>query len=335
MYKKLAEKAVAFQQCIIGSDGELQQLISQIGNNPNFRYRGVSESKYTMLASLQRNAPAKVSGRQKDYISVLLHRVKNNNDVVDYFKNQNIPINDISCMALMQHLGLPTPLLDFSTDINIALSFAEDGINMSSGSEETDEYVSLYVINLGREMEVAASIQQMYKLGFDDGKQRWEEHLRDHPGIPVDASILYDLDQFVKWDDIKDFELSFIEYQPLAPNVTTLSGDSLDLTNPNLSNQKGCFILNLYEETMPMEENWNMRTTARRNQFWLTRSGVQTLPFSGVYTNERMYCYDIKKTVISAWAANNKIPLYVNSAVNIAMKQNLKCIQEKLDGEIG
>lgn len=335
MYKTLAEKAAAFQRSTISSEVELHQLISSIGNNSNYRFRGVNESKFTMLTSLQRNAPIKACGRQKEYMSMLLCMVKNDQDVVANFKNQNIPINDISCMALMQHLGLPTPLLDFSTDINIALSFAEDGINMSSGNEETDEYVSLYVIDLGNECEVAASVQQMYKLGFADGVQRLKEYQRNNPNVQVDASILINIDQFVKWDDIKDLELSFIEYQPLAPIVTTLSGDSLNLTNPNLSNQKGCFVINMYDEAVPLEENWNMRTTVRRNQYWTANSGAHTLPFSGVQTNEKMYCYDIKKTVITNWAINNKKTLYVNSDANLAMKKKLKSIQTKLDEEIG
>ena len=334
MYKTLVDKANAFQQSTINSEEDLQQLIVSIGNNPNMRYRGVNESKYTMLTSLQRNAPAKMCGHQKDYLSVLLYRVKSDKDVVAYFKSQNIPINDISCMALMQHLGLPTPLLDFSVDINVALSFAEDGMIISSGSDETDDYVSLYVIDLEKEKEVAMSVQQIYKLGMADGEQRWKDYLQCHPNEPVDATILFDLDQFMKWDDIKNNQLSFIEYQPLAPSVTTLSGDSLDLTNPNLSNQKGCFIVNLYDEKMPMEENWNMRTVARRNLFWQTKSGVQVLPFSGVMTNNMMYCYDIKKKVISKWAANNKLQLYVNTHANVALKQKLDDIMVQLDEDM-
>ena len=167
------------------------------------------------------------------------------------------------------------------------------------------------------------------------GEQMWKDFMMKHPNEPVDVSLLYDIDKFVKWSDIKDLELAFIEYQPFAPNVTTLSGESLDLTNPNLTNQKGCFILNLYDEAMPMEENWNMRTLARRNQFWLSRIGVQTLPFSGVQINEQMYCYDIKKDVILQWATVNKLQLYVNSPMNVALKQRLQSIQAQLNGEIG
>lgn len=335
MYRTIVDKSKEFKQSTIKTAEELQGLIDAIGNKPNLRYRGVCEAKYTMLTSLQRNSPAKMKGKQKDYVGVLLYRVKNDPDVVAYFKGQNIPINDITCMALMQHLGLPTPMLDFSTDLNVALSFASDGVNTSSGCDETDDYVSLYVIDMNAEREVAASVQQVYQHGMVSGEQMWKDFMMKHPNEPVDVSLLYDIDKFVKWSDIKDLELAFIEYQPFAPNVTTLSGESLDLTNPNLTNQKGCFILNLYDEAMPMEENWNMRTLARRNQFWLSRIGVQTLPFSGVQTNEQMYCYDIKKDVILQWATVNKLQLYVNSPMNVALKQRLQSIQAQLNGEIG
>ena len=77
MYKTLADKSKVFKHTAINKPEELDQLLVNIGNKPYMRYRGVSEAKYTMLTSLQRNAPAKMAGRQKDYMSVLLHRVKN------------------------------------------------------------------------------------------------------------------------------------------------------------------------------------------------------------------------------------------------------------------
>lgn len=335
MYKTIADKTKAFKQTTINTREELQRLIDAIGNKPNLRYRGVCEAKYTMLTSLQRNSPEKMKGKQKNYMSVLLYRVKNDPDIVAYFKKNSIPMNDISCMALMQHHGLPTPMLDFSIDINIALSFASDGVNKASCSFETDDYASLYVVDLDVEREVAASVQQMYQQGMVSGERMREDYMKQHPNAPVDDSILYDINKFVKWSDIKNIELSFIEYQPLAPVVTTLSGENLDLTNPNLANQKGCFILNLYKEDIPMEENWNMRTMASIDQFWQSTSGVQTLPFSGVMTSEQMSCYDIKKEVIVQWASKNKLQLYINSSDNCAIKKKLKSIQDSLDGIIG
>ena len=125
----------------------------------------------------------------------------------------------------------------------------------------------------------------MYMEGMVTGIQRWQEYLHQNPSQTVDASILFDINKFVRWDDFQSFELAYIEYQPLAPGVVTLSGQNLDLSNPNLMRQKGCFILNLYSDTMPMEENWNMRTVEQRNQFWMTSvPGVKTLPYSGAMT---------------------------------------------------
>lgn len=48
-----------------------------------------------------------------------------------------------------------------------------------------------------------------------------------------------------------------------------------------------------------------------------------------------MYCYDIKKTLIQQWAVNNKLPLYVNTTANVAIKKRMNDIQAELDGEIG
>lgn len=142
MYNTLAEKAKAFNQNTIKTEKELEALITALSQRNCLRFRGVSESKYTMLTSLQRKCLSSFKGTQKEYMSQLLLKVKEDAIVINYFQSLGIAINDIPCMALMSHLGLPTPMLDFSTDIIVALSFAADGVNMASGNDETDEYVS-------------------------------------------------------------------------------------------------------------------------------------------------------------------------------------------------
>lgn len=332
MYKTLAEKEKVFNQNTINTEKELDALITALSPRNCLRFRGVSESKYTMLTSLQRKCPATYKGTQKDYMTQLLYRVKSDAAVVNYFQTQGIAINDISCMALMQHLGLPTPMLDFSTDIIVALSFAADGVNLASENDETDNYVSLYVFDKVFENELGIPMQQVYMDGMVTGIQRWQEHLQQNPSQTVDASILFDLNRFVRWNDIQVFELAYIEYQPLAPGVVTLSGQNLNLSNPNLTRQKGCFILNLYPDNMPMEENWNMRTVEQRNQFWMNSvPGVRTLPYSGAMTRERLTCYDIKKEVITSWAQANAVQLYDNSPEVQSVKARMNEIQDELN----
>lgn len=335
MYSSLSEKSNHFRQFKIDTLEGLQEVVNHSANNTRLRFRGVRESKFTMMTSLQRNCPKQLQGHQKDYLTKLLRRVKTNSDIIDYFKRKNIIINDISCLALMQHQGLPTPLLDFSTDIHVALSFAADKCVVSSGNDEIDKYASLYAFDIVYENEVGISIQQIYENGLETGISMLKEHLLTHPMDQIDASLMYDLNAFVKWSDIKDIELCYIEYQPLAPGVVTMSGQALNLSNPNLDRQNGCFVLNLYKEELPLEENWNIRTTDNRNRFWSNRGiEFQQLPFSGVMTRERLTCYDIKKEVIKEWAKNNPRELYDNSPENLAIKDLLTKIYNDYDKEL-
>lgn len=335
MYRTLKEKKHVFNQNTINSREELQYMIKTLGSRSCLRFRGVCESKYCMLTSLQRNCPIPMKGQQKQYISLLLEEIKNNPGIVLYFQNKGIAINDISCLSLMQHFGLPTPLLDFTTDISVALSFASKGICMSSGNEETDEYVSLYVFDKVSECEVGTPLQQIYMDGMVTGIQRWQNHIKQHPEQPIDASILFSLNEFVRWNDIRDLELVYVEYQPLSPGVITLSGQSLSLSNPNLDKQKGCFILNLFDETTPLEKNWNMRLPESRAQFWKNKESVmQSLPFSGVTTKEKMACFDIRKEIMNEWAADNAVVLYDNTEDSQSIKDLLDKIQLTLIDKI-
>lgn len=333
MYKSLSEKAAVFNQYTINTVDELRNLVELFKKYPSLRFRGVCESKYTMLTSLQRQCPASMAGRQSDYLSLLLEAVKRDPVVCNFFNSKKIAINDISCLALMQHQGLPTPFLDFSTDVRIALSFAADGVSLSSSDVETDEYVSLYVFDKDYELELGYSIQQVYADGMERAKQMIRNYLQHHADQQVDASLLYNLDSFVKWNDIKEFELSFIEYQSLAPGLVTLSGQKLNLSNANLDRQKGCFILNLYDEKMPLEENWFMRTPEKYYAMLAQTPGGASLPFKGVMTQDKLYCFDIKKDVIKKWALENAIELYDRSAENNAIKDRLHNILTDLNSK--
>ena len=312
---------------------ELEKMRIYLDGLSCMRFRGVNESKYTMLTSLQRKCPASMKDHQIVYMTELLNRVKSNAEVITYFRNNNIAINDITCLALMQHHCLPTPLLDFSTNINIALSFAALDINMNSGYDEIDKYVSLYYFDKVFEHEVGISIQHIINTGMTSGIQKLQDYRLHHPNESVNASILYDINEFISWNDIKELELAYIEYQPLAPNVETLSGQSLNIANPNHERQKGCFIFNLCNESMPLEENWNKRTIDSRNRFCMNKgASFSQFPFSGIMTKEKISCLDIKKDVIKRWSEKKTILLYDNSQANLAIKQKLQEILEEMDG---
>ena len=334
MYKTLSEKTDIFDQVIINTLNDLEDIINTYDNNPDLRFRGVSESKYTMLSSLQRACTTMKKCCQIDYIMTLLNCVKNSPDVISFFDKMGIAINDISCLSLMQHYGLPTPFIDFSTNIKIALLFAADEKNKKICDHETDEYASVYYFDIKKEIELGSPLQKMYSNGMKNGIHQHQDYMRQYPSDVVDISLLYNINELVKWEDIKDLELAFIEYQSLAPCVNMLSGQTLDISNPNLNQQKGCFVLNFYDSSMPLEDNWNGRSRKKRNEYWLHNSvDIKPFQFKGVMTIDKINCIDIKKKVLYQWALVNQNKLYDESQISLSTKKVLNDILTNVDSK--
>ncbi len=226
----------------------------------------------------------------------------------------------------MQHYGLPTPLLDFSTDIRIALAFAAHEMKTSSGHKDIDNYASLYAFDTNVEYDVGEPIQQMMIIDEYKG----ERYKSQHSESTLNDSLLQDIDKFSQWDDLAEMELVFIEYQQNAPGFVTLSGQKLNLSNPNLDMQKGCFLLNLYAAEIPLEENWNMRTKESRDQFWSNPNSGTKFNCKGVHTKEKITCFDIKKDILSDWARINTVPLFNKNPEIQCIENQLLKIKETL-----
>ena len=326
MYTTLSNKSNAFKHSVINTVDELESTILNLEAQPNLRFRGVNEAKYKMMTSLQRMCPSKELTKQKDYLTGLLSKVRDSSSVINFFNNNKISINDLSCLSLMQHYGLPTPLLDFSTDIKIALSFAAHEMKTPSGLEDIDNYASLYAFDTKAEYEVGIPIQQI----MNNDEYKGERYESQHSESNVNDSLLQKIDKFIQWNDLADIELVFIEYQQFAPGFITLSGQGLNLSNPNLDMQKGCFLLNLYGGEIPLEENWNMRTKESRDQFWSNPNSDTKFNCKGMHTKEKLTCYDIKKDILSDWARINAIPLFNKNPESQCVENQLLKIKETL-----
>lgn len=309
---------------------QLDKLKNKLSRNLNNRFRGVCEAKYYMLTSLQRLCPIGISN--KDYMYGLLTNVKRDSTIKNFFEDKNICINDLSCLSLMQHLGMPTPLLDFTIDINIALAFAADGADINDDKIETDDYCSLYFFDLSEETEISdTNIQNVLYAGIHEGEKLCDEFIKNNPKVALDDSILRKIDNLITWDNLASLEIAFVENQELAIQVFTLDSQKVDITNPNLLNQKGVFVINQFDDKIPFEENWNMRTKKRRCEV-LTDGFV--LPFSGIFTNEQMYCVDINKKVILKWKQQHPIELYDKSKGFEALRERLCTIQDNYNKSV-
>lgn len=277
-------------------------------------YRGIKESKFHLNTSLQLHweniIKIKKNTSQQEYLSELVASIKNNDTIKQYEDKKRARFTDIGIVALMQHYGLPTPLMDWTPDIKTGLNFASDGMANGKNNNEITKYVSLYYINLWENNELEkSSYQNILYTATEDAKN-------------IVSSINYKIDysscSLNSLFQLKDLDLDYIyiDYAEDAPHVTDIFGSKLDLINPNLEKQSGAFIINLNEECF-LEQLWNRKIDSD-NDIILEKktiidknTGIKMQiestqnPFAkGIIPNTKICCADIKKSVLKEWLSN-------------------------------
>lgn len=114
---------------------DIDEIFSQFENfykreNQNkMIFRGLNEAAYKMYTSSQRDwIKNKSNTKYSDYLNALIAKAKswNNGILKTYLKslNKDLEENNLAYFSIMQHFGLPSPLLDFSYNPFVALYFA-------------------------------------------------------------------------------------------------------------------------------------------------------------------------------------------------------------------
>ena len=134
----------------------LNAELSKIKNvEADFLFRGVSNASYKMYSSSQREWMNRsiVKKLSNDdyyrYVIKLIHETAKRKEVQIYMQQESVTYNEFFILALMQHFGVPSPMLDFSLSMEKALFFATDGaLNgwVDDGTDKLDNYVSLYLL---------------------------------------------------------------------------------------------------------------------------------------------------------------------------------------------
>ena len=250
-YLALKEKDDFFVHKVVNDIADLSSIVNQYLDG-NYIFRGANEAKYMLYSSAQRKITCVDEKSFKDEIYSRIEKVRKSSDIISYFKSLNVPINDILILGLLQHFGSPSPLLDFTHDINTAMFFALDGLKYSA-TEDINDYFSIYIVD--KRIPDFCSLQQVML----NGAQRIQNMLEEST---------YSREQIDAGDVLSDFkELRYSQLEPISRILILGSKEgkvdidipffdfkcSYNITNPNLESQIGLFILNNTRE-VPLEK---------------------------------------------------------------------------------
>lgn len=251
-YRNLIEKEQFYNCTNIETENEFDEIFDPIlANSEGYAFRSVKEAKFKLYSSAQRQWIWKdLSNRDTlftDYIVDIIRQLRTNQEIQGFFNSNNISINDFVILALLQHYGRPSPLIDFTYSPLTTLFFAFDDVQITTNGT-IDDYVSIYSFNYNQ--PCFCSIQDINAAAASNA-----EMLLNDADIPVDR-----IDTHTVTNQIQD--LDYEQYPDLGPIL--VHGDSMgitnvaiptlgftctyDITNPNLQNQKGLFMLNTSED---------------------------------------------------------------------------------------
>ena len=149
-YTTLEDKKKYLQTKKIMTSEELWSFVDGCKKNDRFVYRGVNEAQYMGFSSAQVRTGASLD--QQTYVKIIsdaIRKVRESDYLMDYIRKNSKDETDFQILALMQHYGCGTPVIDYSTSIDSALFFATDRQggktqNYPIEDQSIDAFISIY-----------------------------------------------------------------------------------------------------------------------------------------------------------------------------------------------
>ena len=257
IYESFEEKSNFFREnYVINSEEELNSFISKYSSQENDSlYRGINTATYKLYSSSQvqwmlSDAICKRTNKEA-YFNFIIDSIKltrENDCVKQYIKDNGISDNDLFILALMQHYGMPSPVLDFSHSIFGALYFAWDKCDRTLSDTQTQlsDYISLYVINKKIDW-VNCSVQNVMRNSAEQLNDMLQKDKLFTAGM-VDTKDVEK--EFLKlpYLKFKDWNFVAVEDNPKSPvkiSIPVLQFDcEYQIINDRIISQQGMFIAN-------------------------------------------------------------------------------------------
>ena len=256
-YESFEEKSEVFKENFkIDSEEEVDSIVSMYSSQEkNFLYRGINTATYKLYSSSQvqwmlSDAISKKMNIE-DYYNFIMDSIeltRENDRVKQYIKDNGISDNDLFILALMQHYGMPSPVLDFSHSIFGALYFAWDKCDRTLSDTQTQlsDYISLYVINKKIDW-VNCSVQNVMRNSAEQLNDMLQKDKLFTAGM-VDTKDVEK--EFLKLPYLKFKDWNFVAVEDNPENPVKISIPALkfdceyQIINDRIISQQGMFIAN-------------------------------------------------------------------------------------------
>lgn len=270
-YESFEEKSEVFKENFkIDSEEEVDSIVSMYSSQEkDFLYRGINTATYKLYSSSQvqwmlSDAISKKTNIE-DYYNFIMDSIeltRENNRVKQYIKDNGISDNDLFILALMQHYGMPSPVLDFSHSIFGALYFAWDKCDRTLSDTQTQlsDYISLYVINKKIDW-VNCSVQNVMRNSAEQLNDMLQKDKLFTAGM-VDTKDVEK--EFLKLPYLKFKDWNFVAVEDNPENPVKISIPALkfdceyQIINDRIISQQGMFIANntLDKPLVELMNNW-------------------------------------------------------------------------------
>lgn len=130
------------------------QFEDTIYNHYPFIFRGIGDAKYKIFSSAQRdwnlNDMSQWAGKSYlEYVNDIVKKAASSPllaKVFNYYKLRHNQV-DFPTLSILQHYGAPTPLIDFTYSLDVALYFATEFCQHSFSNNIIDQYFSVNMID--------------------------------------------------------------------------------------------------------------------------------------------------------------------------------------------
>lgn len=216
-------------------------------NTSEVYYRGLSEAKYSLLTSGQRNFKKQNGISYDKFILGGLDKLKNHQlmqRILELEPSDNYT-KLLGLLSLIQHYGGYTTLLDFTIDLNVALFFATESLSFN--------WQSIDIKKSNRPIEEYFSIYQITRTPLHNAsKANFKKETIDIKSVKTLANQM-----FSGWDGLNDIHEPVLvsdfvkkDYsKPLTSHNVRLrtSNRFITMYNQYILPQLGVFFVNLHE----------------------------------------------------------------------------------------